>query len=291
MKVLYMGTAAEERIPGMFCNCELCQKSLKLGGKNIRTRAQALIDDTLLIDFGSDTYDHFIKAGRTLWDIQNVLLTHSHPDHLTLEVFSARNHWASAETCKYPTIKVYTSAGVIEKIWRVVEARGLEKELIEKFWEFIPMNYYESFKIDDFTITPFPANHAKGVQAYIFLIEKDGKTMFYGNDTGKAIADYLCIHDEVVDDSRDMEIFDPDATWKRKNVYNFEAKELQVPIFKDGKLVYELPNLEQIRSYCAQQVDTLWEEVKRFDNPQTYYVDLSQNPWDIKYGLLKKNAK
>ena len=189
MKVLYMGTAAEERIPGMFCNCELCQKSLKLGGKNIRTRAQALIDDTLLVDFGSDTYDHFLKAGKTLWDIQHVLLTHSHPDHLTLEVFSARNHWASAETCKYPTIKVYTSAGVIEKIWRVVEARGLEKELIEKFWEFIPMNYYESFKIDDFTITPFPANHAKGEQAYIFLIEKDGKSMFYGNDTGTFTTD------------------------------------------------------------------------------------------------------
>ena len=202
MNVLYMGTAAEERIPGMFCNCELCQKSLKLGGKNIRTRAQALIDDTLLIDFGSDTYDHFIKAGRTLWDIQNVLLTHSHPDHLTLEVFSARNHWASAETCKYPTIKVYTSAGVIEKIWRVVEARGLEKELIEKFWEFIPMNYYESFKIDDFTITPFPANHAKGEQAYIFLIEKDGKSMFYGNDTGTFTTDveeWLAANNKYID--------------------------------------------------------------------------------------------
>ena len=202
MKVLYMGTAAEERIPGMFCNCELCQKSLKLGGKNIRTRAQALIDDTLLIDFGADTYDHFLKAGRTLWDIQNVLLTHSHPDHLTLEVFSSRNHWASAETCKYPTIKVYTSAGVIEKIWRVVEARGLEKELIEKFWEFIPMNYYESFKIDDFTITPFPANHAKGEQAYIFLIEKDGKTMFYGNDTGTfttEVEEWLAANGKYID--------------------------------------------------------------------------------------------
>ena len=202
MKVLYRGTAAEERIPGMFCNCELCQKSLKLGGKNIRTRAQALIDDTLLVDFGSDTYDHFLKAGKTLWDIQHVLLTHSHPDHLTLEVFSARNHWASAETCKYPTIKVYTSAGVIEKIWRVVEARGLEKELIEKFWEFIPMNYYESFKIDDFTITPFPANHAKGEQAYIFLIEKDGKSMFYGNDTGTfttEVEEWLAANGKYID--------------------------------------------------------------------------------------------
>jgi len=114
---------------------------------------------------------------------------------------------------------------------------------------------------------------------------------FFGNDTGKAIADYLCVYDEVVDDSKDMEIFDPEATWKTKTVYNFTAKELQVPIFKNGELVYELPNLEQIRTYCLQQVDGLWDEVKRFDNPHTYYVDLSQKLWDIKYGLLKHNSK
>ncbi len=112
---------------------------------------------------------------------------------------------------------------------------------------------------------------------------------FYGNDTGKAIADYLCVYDETVDDSGDFEIFDPDATWKRKNVYNFTAKELQVPIFKNGELVYKCPTLEEIRTYCLQQVDTLWDEVKRFDNPHIYYVDLSQKLWDIKYGLLKSN--
>ena len=112
---------------------------------------------------------------------------------------------------------------------------------------------------------------------------------FFGRDTGKAIADYLCVYDETVDDSRNMEIFDPDATWKRKNVYNFEAKELQVPIFKNGELVYTCPALEEIRTYCLEQVDKLWDEVKRFDNPHTYYVDLSQKLWDVKYGLLKEN--
>ena len=113
---------------------------------------------------------------------------------------------------------------------------------------------------------------------------------FFGRDTGKAIADYLCVYDEIVDDSGDLEIFDPDATWKRKNVYNFEAKELQVPIFQGGKLVYQCPALEQIRTYCLEQVDKLWDEVKRFDNPHTYYVDLSQKLWDVKYGLLKDNS-
>ena len=113
---------------------------------------------------------------------------------------------------------------------------------------------------------------------------------FYGNDTGKAIADYLCVYDESVDDSHDMEIFDPEATWKTKTVYNFTAKELQVPIFKSGELVYKCPSLQEVRAYCMEQVDTLWDEVKRFDNPHTYYVDLSQKLWDIKYGLLKKNG-
>ena len=114
---------------------------------------------------------------------------------------------------------------------------------------------------------------------------------FYGNDTGKAIADYLCVYDEVVDDSKDMEIFDPEATWKTKTVYDFTAKELQVPIFKNGELVYRLPNINEIRDYCMEQVDSLWDEVKRFDNPHTYYVDLSQKLWDIKYQLLKQKRE
>ena len=113
---------------------------------------------------------------------------------------------------------------------------------------------------------------------------------FYGNDTGKAIADYLCVFDETVDDSDKLEIFDPEATWKRKTVYDFTAKELHVPIFKDGQLVYNCPDIHQVRAYCLEQIDKLWDEVKRFDNPHTYYVDLSQKLWDIKYGLLKEKS-
>ena len=111
---------------------------------------------------------------------------------------------------------------------------------------------------------------------------------FYGNDTGKAIADYLCLHDEAVDDTKELEIFDPEATWKRKTVYNFTARELQVPVFRGGELVYKLPALDEIRDYCKAQVDTLWDEVKRFDNPHNYYVDLSQKLWDIRNSLLQE---
>ena len=109
----------------------------------------------------------------------------------------------------------------------------------------------------------------------------------YGRDTGKAIADYITVYDETVDDTKGLTIFDPMATWKRKAVYNFEARELLVPIFKNGKRVYDCPPLEEIKAYCAQQVDTLWDEVKRFDYPHKYYVDLSDKLWDIQQCLLR----
>ena len=109
----------------------------------------------------------------------------------------------------------------------------------------------------------------------------------FGRDTGKAIADYITVHDETVDDTKGLTIFDPMATWKRKDVYNFEARELLVPIFKNGKRVYDCPPLEEIKAYCAQQVDTLWDEVKRFDYPHKYYVDLSDKLWDIQQCLLR----
>ena len=109
----------------------------------------------------------------------------------------------------------------------------------------------------------------------------------FNRDTGKAEADYLCLHNEEVDDTKPLELFDPEATWKRKTFTNYEARPLLVPIFKDGELVYKEPSLPDIQKYCAEQVDTLWDEVKRFDNPHNYYVDLSQKLWDLKQNLLR----
>ena len=114
---------------------------------------------------------------------------------------------------------------------------------------------------------------------------------FYGRDTGKAIADYMTVYDETVDDSSDFTIFDPYTTWKKKNVYNFNARELLVPIFLNGKRVYDCPPLDEVRKYCAQQVDTLWDEVKRFENPHSYYVDLSQKLWNIQQELLEQTEE
>ncbi len=111
------------------------------------------------------------------------------------------------------------------------------------------------------------------------------------NETGVAIADLLTVYDEVIDESKPLELFDPVETWKKKIVTNYTARELLVPIFKDGECVYKKPNITEIQSYCRDEVATLWEEVKRFENPHRYYVDLSRKLWDIKHSLLENRGK
>ena len=113
----------------------------------------------------------------------------------------------------------------------------------------------------------------------------------YDNETGKASADLLTVYDEVIDATAPLEIFDPIQTWKKKEFTDYTLRELLVPIFKNGVCVYESPSIEKIRSYCLSEVDNLWEEVKRFENPHRYYVDLSQKLWDIKQSLLRAGGK
>ena len=141
-------------------------------------------------------------------------------------------------------------------------------------------------------------------------IEKDGKTVpkinlsenvrkitipsskqvyrLIDKDSGKAIADVLTLDDEIIDETKPYVLFDPDFTWKIKEIENFVTRKLLVPIFKGGKKVYEEPSLKEIRDYCLRQTDTLWDEVKRFENPHKYYVDLSKNLWAERNGLIEK---
>lgn len=109
----------------------------------------------------------------------------------------------------------------------------------------------------------------------------------FDKDNNKAIADVLTLGNEIIDDSKDYEIFDPIYTWKRKVVTNYYAKKIQVPIFIQGKCVYKTPKLDDIRKYSLEQVESLWDEVKRFNNPQGYYVDLSEKLWNLKNDMIK----
>ena len=109
----------------------------------------------------------------------------------------------------------------------------------------------------------------------------------FEEDSGKAIADLITVYDEQVDPNAPLELFDPDAVWKRKTIEHFQMEELLVPVFQKGELVYDLPDIETLRQRCARELDRQWDEVKRFENPHNYYVDLSQKLWDIKAQLLK----
>ncbi len=110
----------------------------------------------------------------------------------------------------------------------------------------------------------------------------------YSRENSSAIADVITMHDEKFDDTVDYELFDPEHTWKRKKVSDFYARPLLKPIFVGGECVYESPELSVLKEYCKMEVDGLWDEVKRFENPHRYYVDMSKKLWDMKYGLLTK---
>ncbi len=110
----------------------------------------------------------------------------------------------------------------------------------------------------------------------------------YDNETGKAMADYIALWDETVDASAGISLFDPVQTWKTRTFTNVHAVLLSTPIYENGRRVYALPTLGDIRAACAEGIDNLWDEVKRFENPHRYYVDLSQKLWDERQRLLKE---
>lgn len=111
----------------------------------------------------------------------------------------------------------------------------------------------------------------------------------FDRESGKAIADVLTLNDELIDDTKPYEIFDPEHVWKRKIVTNFVAKDIRKLIFSKGAKCYKSPSLDEIKTYCKEQIDKLWDEVKRFENPHSYYVDLSERLWNEKLKLISQN--
>jgi len=113
----------------------------------------------------------------------------------------------------------------------------------------------------------------------------------YDKDSGKAQVDLIALDDEVIKEGPALEVFDESNPWKRKKITNYTIKDIRVKVFDKGECVYESPDINEIKKYCAEQIDTLWEETLRFENPQTYYVDLSQKLWDLKQELLDEYSK
>lgn len=192
MKLKYLGTAAAEGIPGMFCNCRVCRNALDVRGKEIKTRSQALVDDKLLIDFPADTYMHILNYGLDLRNIHHCIITHSHSDH-----FYPNDFWCRFENIAYDIdevpLNVYvTEAGYNEAFRKLGENIDGNRVKIHKIAPFEP------FDIEDYHIIPLAADHDPNSDPVIYIIEKGGKSLFYANDTG---------------------IF-PDSTWDYLEKYN-----------------------------------------------------------------------
>jgi len=179
MKIQYLGTAAAEGIPSAFCRCEICENARKKGGREIRTRSQALIDGKILIDICPDTYWHAITYNVNLPEIARCLVTHSHADHLYIpEIMNRKKHYSHIPE-EYPPLHFYGSDGVAEAL-KVGEDGNITPDGRAVFTEVRP---FEPFMIDGYRITALPAHH-RTVSPMIFMIEHEGKTFLYGHDTG-----------------------------------------------------------------------------------------------------------
>lgn len=184
MKIRYWGTAAAEGIPALFCRCAACRQARAAGGKNVRTRSQALIDGVVLIDFPPDTNWHAQKNLFDLSVIRRLLITHSHYDHFHPEEILARCGIFAHEPIE-PLLHIYANTTVISVLRRYCDEvaawrRPYERLCLHQLTPFVPVEF------DGYRVTPLPANHMDESEetALIYVIEKDGRTLLYGNDSG-----------------------------------------------------------------------------------------------------------
>lgn len=182
MKIQYLGTAAAEGIPALFCQCRLCKEAGRLGGKNIRTRAGALINDQILIDLTPDIYFHKLKYGLDLSAIQGLVVTHSHTDHFDSAELTRRSTGNYCHIKEKEPLAVYGN----EKVLMLAEEGfslefGCREDPSVTYHKVRP---YESFTIAGVEFTPLPAVHDQAEQCFVYLISQGGKNLLYGNDTG-----------------------------------------------------------------------------------------------------------
>lgn len=182
MKITFLGTAAAEGFPAVFCNCEFCQKARTLGGKNIRTRSQSLVNDDLLLDLPADTYHHLLQNGIEGHKIKYLFVTHSHQDHFYADELNTR-HGAFAHDMAVPTLKVFLNEGAYKKYYETLKStKNIELNVIK---------HYETVRVDGYRITALPARHFEVDNSNFYVIEGE-KTILYAHDTGY-------FYDEVFD--------------------------------------------------------------------------------------------
>lgn len=183
MRFQYLGTAAAEGWPGIFCNCSFCKEAIKRGGRNIRTRSQSIINDDLLLDLPPDTYMHKLQYGLDLTKVRHLLITHNHMDHFFPQEMAVRSHRNSHDMVEHD-LHIYC-AQEVEDWFDLVATRELD-DTIRPSLHFHILHPFEPVKADNYTITPLPAHHMKeGSQPFVYLIEdQEGHSVLYLHDSG-----------------------------------------------------------------------------------------------------------
>ena len=179
MKIKFLGTAAAEGIPALFCDCRVCQNARRVGGKEIKTRSQAIVDDKILIDFPADTYMHSLYGGLDLISIRHCIITHGHMDHLYERDFWCRNKGIGNGSVDGTTLDVYMTDAT-----REIASEYYDKNVQNERVNLNIIKAFEPFEIEDYRIIPLKADHDVTTEPVFYIIEHGDKTLLYANDTG-----------------------------------------------------------------------------------------------------------
>lgn len=227
MKMQFLGTAAAEGMPAVFCNCEYCQKARISGGKNIRTRSQSIINDELLLDLPADTYHHFLQNNVNGHKIKYLFVTHSHQDHFYPHELLMRSG-AFAHNMDIPVLKIFLNEGSYSKYYNTLKNhKGIEVHVIKHF---------ETVSLDGYAVTALPARHYDGDKANFYIIEGE-KTILYAHDTG-------LFYDEVFD-------FISEKGYKF-DLITFDCTNVDIPIADAGSHM-GLPNIRR----CLEKLNDI----------------------------------
>lgn len=181
MKVKFLGTAAAEGIPGLFCNCETCKRSLELKGKNIRKRSSAIIDNKLMFDYTNDFLSHVHDYSMDFVNLEHIFITHSHSDHFNYYDLEMRLGWYTNGNT--PILNIYANETCIG----LIEALLKDKGNIDEYFKFHVLKPYSEVNVEGYNIMPLPARHItdyKDETALNYIVRHNGKTLFYGLDSG-----------------------------------------------------------------------------------------------------------
>ena len=183
MKLTYLGTAAAEGWPALFCRCEYCKKALERGGKNLRTRSQAMVNDDLLIDFPADSFSHMQQNGLNFSAVKTLLITHSHMDHFSPTDLHLRSTSYYAHDLSTPNLTLYGN----ERVMKLLERERItrEEEPNDTGISAVEIEAYKPFTAGKYRVTALPAFHAMNEKAFVYLIEDGEKTLLYLHDTGE----------------------------------------------------------------------------------------------------------